>query len=176
MKTGFITVILALLVLTTAGTALPSLMGYRGINRIVDARPMGSNEIDFGVFAKYWASTDEWSNITFWNFHTHNDTTLNIKDKEQLAVGFLSVGYGVTDWLDIAARMSYVLPMYQRNDETTTARNMSGEWEDVDGTGDISLGLKLGFTPTPSNNLLWLGIQNWFSFAPSSNKVLYSGP
>jgi len=174
MKSGFITVILALLILTTVGTALPSLMGYRGINRIVDARPMGANEIDFGVFAKYWASTNEWSNITFWNFHTHNDTTINIKDKEQLAVGFLSVGYGVTDWLDIAARMSYVVPMYQRGDETTTARNRSGEWEDLDGMGDISLGLKLGFSPTPSNHLLWLGIQNWFSFAPSSNKVMYS--
>ncbi len=173
MKQGFILVLLSLLVFSAGSSALPSLMGYQGINRIVDGRPMGANEFNFGIFAKYWSSTNEWENITFWNFHTHSDTTLDITDKEMLVSGILSIGYGVTDWLDVAARMNYVLSNYQRGDATMNTRNQSGEWEDFDGVGDITLGFKLGFTPT-NNQVLWLGLQNWWSFAPNTNKVMYS--
>ncbi len=173
MKKGFILVLLSLLVFSAGSSALPSLMGYQGINRIVDGRPMGANEFNFGIFAKYWSSTNEWENITFWNFHTHSDTTLDITDKEMLVNGILSIGYGVTNWLDVAARMNYVLSNYQRGDASMNARNQAGEWEDFDGVGDITLGFKLGFTPT-NNQILWLGLQNWWSFAPNTNKIMYS--
>jgi len=161
--------VLAVLVLAQAASALPSFMGYRGVNRVVDARPIERGGIAFGIMAKYWASTDDIDGLVF-NWNGVYVDTLDVADKEHYSDGYFVVGYGLTDFMELGARLSYVMNYYER-DMTQPRGLITGRWDGVDGLGDTQVGFKLGFTPTPSNELLWLGLQNWWAFAPSTNST-----
>jgi outer membrane protein OmpA-like peptidoglycan-associated protein len=161
---------MAVLLLAQAAFALPSFMGYRGINRVIDARPVGEGEIMFGLMAKYWASSDEIQDLEFHYYGPVYHDTLDVTDKEHYANGYFVVGYGLTSFMELGARLSYVINYYER-DMTQPRGLITGRWDGTDGLGDASVGLKLGFTPTPSNELLWLGMQNWWSFAPNTNEI-----
>lgn len=165
---------LAILVLAQAAMAIPSFMGYSGINRVVSAKPLEQGGIAFGVMAKYWASTNEIDGLVFRTYTPEypaewNDT-LDVADKEHYADGYFVVGYGVTDFLELGARLSYVLSWYER-DMVQPRGLYTGRWDGVDGLGDLQVGMKLGFTPTSDTGLLWLGLQNWWSFAPNTNDL-----
>jgi len=164
---------LILLLSAQMAVALPSLMGFRGVNRVVDARPVGIGEIMFGLMGRYWASTNEIEALEFHSFGPVYHDTIAVSDKEHYGDGYFAVGYGLTDFMELGARLSYVTNYYER--DLVQPRGMiAGRWDGVDGLGDVRVGMKLGFTPTPSNNLLWLGLQNWWGFAPSKNETVTS--
>ena len=146
-------------------------MGFRGVNRVVDARTIGSNQMAFSITAKYWSSSDEYDDLHFRPVGSSTDTILSVEDSERLAQGYFALDYGLTSFMEIAARISYVATYYEF--DLTPPRNESvGQWDGVHGMGDVMLGYKAGFTPTPSSEVLWLGFDNWFTFAPSSNQTV----
>lgn len=165
--------LILILTLLVAGTsfALPSIMGFRGVNRVVDARTIGSNQMAFSLIARYWSSTDEYDDLRYWPQGSTSDTVLSVEDSEHLAQGYFALGYGLTSFMEIAARISYIGTYYEY--DLTPPRNQTiGQWDGVHGMGDVMLGWKAGFTPTPSSEVLWLGLDNWFAFAPSSNQTV----
>lgn len=173
MKRAMVLAAVILLVSAQVAVAMPSLMGFRGINRIVDARPVGEGEIMFGLMGRYWASTNEIDGMPFHSFGPVYHDTLDIADTEHYGDGYFVVGYGLTDFMELGARLSYVVNQYER-DMIQPRSFLTGRWDGADGLGDAMVGLKLGFTPTPSNHVMWLGLQNWWSFAPSTNKTTMS--
>jgi len=168
MRLGVLIALAALLLLSQSAMALPSYMGFRGLNRVVDARPVGEGEIMFGLMGKYWASTDQIDGLVFNTYGPVYHDTLDVSDKEHYADGYFVIGYGLTSFMELGARLSYVVNYYER-DMTQPRGLITGRWDGADGLGDSRVGVKLGFTPTPSTEVLWLGLQNWWSFAPSTN-------
>ncbi|MBN1433191.1 hypothetical protein JW921_00410, partial [Candidatus Fermentibacterales bacterium] len=61
--------LLLLLCLAVVGSAmaLPSYYGYRGVARVVDARPMKQGGIAFGLISRYGTSTDEFVDVIWAN-------------------------------------------------------------------------------------------------------------
>ena len=162
--------LLPVLLLVGSAVSLPSTMGFRGVNKVLDARTIGENEIAFALSARYWSSSNDFPNLYYVPL-VGPDTVLSVVDTEHLAEGFFSVDYGVLNFVELAARISYVLTQYEY--DLTPPRNQTiGQWDGVDGMGDALLGWKAGFSPTPANELLWLGVANWFAFAPSTNKTV----
>ena len=165
--------ILILTLLLAAGTAfsMPSIMGFRGVNRVIDARTIGSNQMAFSLIARYWSSSDKYDDLHYRPVGSTSDTVLSVEDSEHLAQGYFALGYGITSFLEIAARISYVTSYYEF-DLTPPRDETIGQWDGVHGMGGIMLGYKAGFTPTPSSEVLWLGLDNWFEFAPKSNQTV----
>ena len=168
--------VLALLAMTTVATALPSMYGFRGVHRVVSGRPLGGNQIAFGLMSKYWASTVELEDLRLFTVTQQTgfvDTLLDVKDKEHYALGSFVLSYGVTDWLELATTLNYRAAYYER--DLVQPRGFSaGRWDGIDGLSDTRLGWKVGFTPTPETELIWLGLDQWFAFAPSSNDMVVS--
>ncbi|MBN2585784.1 MAG: OmpA family protein [Candidatus Fermentibacteraceae bacterium] len=165
--------ILILTLLLAAGTAfsLPSVMGFRGVNRVVDARTIGSNQMAFSLIARYWSSSDQYDDLHYRSVGSTSDTVISVEDSEHLAQGYFALDYGLTSFMEIAARISYIGSYYEF--DLTPPRNETvGQWDGAHGMGDVMLGWKAGFTPTPSSQVLWLGLDNWFAFAPSSNQTV----
>ncbi len=168
MKTKII-LVLMVLVLTSAAMALPSINGLRGVYNIIDAKPIGANEIAFSIVLSYWNNLDKIDNLHY--LWMGDDTTLAVEDKEQIGEGLFTIDYGVTSFMEIAATISYLGSVYER-DLPVPRYNHTGKWDEIYGMGDIYLGVKFGFSPTPSTEVLWLGLQNWFEFAPRANHTL----
>ncbi len=171
MKTRGLILVLALILLTGTAFSLPSIMGFRGVNRVVDARPIGSNQISFSITGRYWTSSDEYENLHYRPEHTESDTVLRVEDTEHFSEGFFYLDYGFTSFMELAARISYVGSYYEF-DLTPPRNNTVGQWDGEHGMGDIMLGWKMGFTPTPSSEVLWFGLDNWFFFAPRNSKTI----
>ena len=171
MKSRGLILILTLLMVAGSAFSLPSIMGFRGVNRVIDARTIGSNQMAFSIIARYWSSSDKYDDLHFRPIGSTSDTVLSVEDSEHLAQGYFALGYGITSFMEIAARISYVATYYEF--DLTPPRNESiGQWDGVHGMGDIMLGYKVGFSPTPSSEVLWFGLDNWFAFAPSSNQTV----
>ncbi len=163
--------ILTLLMVAGSALSLPSLMGFRGVSRVIDARTIGSNQMAFSLIANYWSSSNKFADLHYRPVGSTSDTVLSVEDSEHLAQGYFVLDYGITSFLEIAARISYIATYYEY--DLTPPRDVSiGQWDGVHGMGDIMLGLKGGFTPTPSSEVLWLGMSSWFAFAPSSNQTI----
>ncbi|MBD3277246.1 MAG: OmpA family protein, partial [Candidatus Aegiribacteria sp.] len=169
-KRGLIPVLVLLLVCGTA-YSLPSIMGFRGVNRVVDARTIGTNHMAFSLIARYWSSANDFDNLVYRPMGSASDTVLSVQDHERLSQGYFALDYGLTSFMELAARISYVGTYYEY--DLTPPRNQTiGQWDGAHGMGDVMLGYKAGFTPTPSSEVLWLGLDNWFAFAPTSNETV----
>ncbi|MCK4806182.1 MAG: OmpA family protein [Candidatus Aegiribacteria sp.] len=171
MKNKGLILILTLLLAAGSAFSMPSIMGFRGVHRVLDASTIGSNQMAFSIVSRYWSSSDKYDDLHYRPEGSTSDTTISVEDSEHLAQGYFALGYGITSFLEIAARISYVVSYYEF-DLTPPRDETIGQWDGVHGMGDIMLGYKAGFTPTPSNELLWLGLDNWFAFAPSSNQTV----
>lgn len=162
-------VVLVVLMITASSMALPSVYGFRGVYNVINAKPLGANEIAFSIVMRYWSNLDKIDNLEYlWMEH---DTTLAVEDKEHIGEGFFTIDYGVTSFMEIAARISYLGSVYER-DLPVPRYNTTGKWDEIYGMGDTFLGVKFGFSPTPSTEVLWIGLQNWYEFAPRTNRIL----
>ena len=176
MRRSMLFAVVAVLVMTSVSLALPSVYGFRGVHRVVSGKPLGGNEIAFGLMSKYWASTDEIDNMRLFTTTQQTgflDTLLDVSDKEHYALGSFAISYGATEWLELATTLNYRASYYER-DLVQPRGFAAGRWDGIDGLADTRLGWKVGFSPTPQNELLWLGLDQWFAFAPSSNDLIYS--
>lgn len=171
MKSRGFMLLIALLLITGTAFSLPSVMGFRGVSRVLDARTIGENEMAFALIGRYWSSSDKYDDLHYRARNTSSDTVLSVEDSEHLAEGFFALDYGLMSFIEIAARISYIGTYYEF--DLTPPRNQTiGQWDGIHGMGDVMLGYKAGFTPTPSSEVLWLGLGNWFSFAPKSNNTV----
>ena len=163
------------LLIAGSAVALPSYYGVRGLNRILDARTIGQGGISFGLVTRYGVSNDDYPDLRFAppQAYPDMDTTLNVTDKEHYADAYFTVCYGLADWFEIGARLSYVINYYER-DTIQPRGQFAGKWDGAHGLGDALLGYKLGFAPIKDSRLFWLGMFNWFAFAPSSNETIMS--
>ncbi|MBN1434264.1 OmpA family protein, partial [Candidatus Fermentibacterales bacterium] len=95
------------------------------------------------------------------------------RDKEHSGEALFVVAYGVLDYIELGARLSYQVNYYER--DMQQPRGLScGRWDGVHGLSDATIGFKAGFAPISDSDLLWLGLQNWWSFAPSTNEIVLS--
>ncbi len=92
---------------------MPSIMGFRGVNRVLDARTIGSNQMSFGLIGRYWSSADKYDDLHFRSVGSTSDTILSVEDSEHLSQGYFTLDYGLTNFLEIAARISYVGTYYE---------------------------------------------------------------
>ena len=125
MKTKII-LVLMVLVLTSAAMALPSINGLRGVYNIIDAKPIGANEIAFSIVLSYWNNLDKIDNLHY--LWMGDDTTLAVEDKEQIGEGLFTIDYGVTSFMEIAATISYLGSVYER-DLPVPRYNHTGKWD-----------------------------------------------
>ena len=171
MKNRSLILILTLLLAAGSAFSMPSIMGFRGVNRVLDARTIGANQMSFSIVGRYWSSSDKYDDLHYHQEGSASDTVISVEDSEHLSQGYFTLDYGITSFLEIAARISYVGTYYEF--DLTPPRNESiGQWDGVHGMGDVMLCYMAGFTPTPSTEVLWLGLDNWFAFAPSSNQTV----
>jgi outer membrane protein OmpA-like peptidoglycan-associated protein len=163
--------------LVGSALALPSYYGYRGIMRVVDARPITQGGIAFGLISRYGTSTDDFSDLVWRKPEWYPDPayidTLDVRDKEHVGEAMFTVAYGLLDYIELGARLQYNVCYYER--DMIQPRGLhAGRWDGVHGLGDAMIGFKAGFAPISGSELLWLGLHNWWSFAPSTNETVLS--
>ena len=148
----------ALLILAVSGTAaaLPSYWGLRGLNRVVDAQPIGINQFAMGIFLHNGISNDE-------RLAVFADTSFTVEDIEQNATGYFAMAYGINDMIEIAGRVGYVYNGLKRDLDSSIRAANTGEWEEDDGITNVVASLKAGFNPT-SDGQFWLGIMPLVGF------------
>jgi len=150
-----------LLAVTGTATALPSYWGLRGLNRVVDAQPIGINQFAMGVFLHNGISHDE-------RLAVFADTSFAVEDMEQNATGYFAMAYGINDMIEIAGRVGYVYNGLQRDLDSEIRAANTGEWEEDDGITNVVASLKAGFNPTNDG-------QFWIGFMPLVGFKVYSG-
>ncbi len=145
-----------ILVLTGTASALPSYWGLRGLNRVVDAQPIGINQFAMGIFLHNGISNDE-RTVVF------ADTTFEAEDMEQDVTGYFTMAYGINDMIEIAGRVGYVYNGLQRDLDSEIRAANTGEWEEDDGVTNVVASLKAGFNPT-NDGQFWIGLMPLVGF------------
>ena len=74
---GFI-LFITLLLITGSAFSLPSVMGFRGVSRVLDARTIGENEMAFALVSRYWSSTNTFEDLHYRARNTASDTVLRM--------------------------------------------------------------------------------------------------
>ncbi len=161
---------LALLLMPALALAIPSSLGFTGVWKTLDARTIGANEIAFNLLLSYYSAADQ-MDVPYYPQGSSVDTILSVEDKELFGRGTFNVAYGITDFLEGSIQLKYLGTYYQREDVAPRSQT-AGEWDGAHGLGDAMVGLKAGFCPTPSNEVLWLGLANWYQFAPRQNETV----
>jgi outer membrane protein OmpA-like peptidoglycan-associated protein len=168
MKTA---AVLFLLLSATAAMAAPSVWGVPGLHRVSRAMPLGFNEMSFGIGMNYWTAANEFENYIY---HSHYlpQTLLfeEVTETEHTAQGSVSLGYGVWDYVDLAARATYSGTWLERDlyEERST-----GHWEDVNGFEGIDFVLHGGYNPIPDlEDVVWFGGSIRMGMAPADTAFL----
>ena len=154
MKKGIVLLVL-LLVATSATYALPSYLGLRGLNRTVDAKPIGAGEFSLGLFTLMGLSNDARGAYLSGGYTEVTDTEYN-------ANGFFTMGFGLGDKVELAGRISYVWTSLKREDVDGRV-SQAGESESDDGFSEAGLAMK--FSANPGDGGLWIGLMPWANFS-----------
>lgn len=161
MKSKVIMCAVLLLVLSGTATALPSYWGLRGLNRVVDAQPIGINQFAMGIFLHNGISHDE-------RLAVFADTSFTVEDMEQDVTGYFTMAYGINEMIEIAGRVGYVYNGLQRDLDSEIRAANTGEWEEDDGVTNVVASLKAGFNPTADG-------QFWLAAMPLIGFKIYDG-
>ncbi len=144
----------ALLLISGSIVALPSYSGLRGLNRTVDAKPIGAGEFSLALFSFLGVSNDT---RTAQLAGGAEDVT----DTEYDATGYFTLGYGLSDKIELAGRVSYVWNALKREDVDDRV-DQAGKSESDDGFSEAGLAMKFSTNPGGSN--LWIGLMPWVNF------------
>lgn len=155
-----LTVLTVLFLSATVASALPSYWGLRGLNRVVDAQPIETNQYSVGLFTHLGISYDDRAAIL-------NNVTFTAEDTEYDATGHLSFGYGINEMVEMAGRVSYWWNGYRRDLSNADRDAGTGDWESDDALNEAVLSLKIAFNPT-NDGQFWLGFMPQVGFAISS--------
>ena len=163
------------LAIVGSALALPSYLGYRGVCRVIDARPMTQGGIAFGLITRYGTSSDDIEDLVWANpdIYPSMVDTIDVRDKEHMGEGLFVVSYGLLDYVELGARLQYNVSYYER--DMIHPRGLHcGRWDGVHGLGDATVGFKAGFSPFSGSDVFWLGMHNWWAFAPGTNEATLS--
>ncbi len=153
MKKGLLLLII-LLVSAGSVTALPSFLGLRGLNRTVDAEPIGAGEFSFGLFSFLGLSND-----TRTAFLSGN--SVDVTDTEYDGTFYLTSAIGLGEKVELAGRVSYIWNCLKRDDVAGRTDLSGGDCENDDGFSEAHLFMK--FSTDPADGL-WIGIMPWVGY------------
>ncbi len=155
-----LTLLAVLLMSATVANALPSYWGLRGLNRVVDAQPIETNQYSVGLFTHLGISQDDRAAVL-------NNVSFIAEDTEYDATGHLAFGYGINEMVEMAGRVSYWWNGYRRDLSNTDRDAGTGDWESDDALNEAVLSLKIAFNPTDDGQF-WLGFMPQVGFAIST--------
>ncbi len=156
-----LTVLAVLLMSATVANALPSYWGLKGLNRVVDAQPIETNQYSVGLFTYLGISHDDRTAVL-------DDVSFTAEDTEYDATGHVSFGYGINEMVEMAGRVSYWWNGYRRDLGNADRDAGTGDWESDDQLNEAVFALKLAFNPTDDG-------QFWHGFMPSVGFSVSSG-
>jgi outer membrane protein OmpA-like peptidoglycan-associated protein len=146
--------IITLLLIAGAASALPSWWGVRGLNRIVDARTEGSGKYMLGLFGFMGLSTDVRTTEM-------PEGMTEVENTEYDATVHMVSGIVLGRSAEIGLSATYLVNQNRLSQQQTDA--WDGDWEGDDGFSEASLALKYNFNPSAS--ALAIGVMPWVSFA-----------
>jgi len=150
-----------MLLTASAAIALPSYWGLQGLNRVVDAQPLETNQYSIGLFSQGGISYDTRT------AYFPNTGYFSVEDTEYDATGYLAFGYGINEIAEMAGRVSYWWNGYKRDLSDSTRNAGTGDWESDDALNEALLSLKLSYDVS-GDQQMWLGIMPSVGFGVSS--------
>lgn len=147
-----------LLVLIIPSYSMPCLYGTRGFYRTVSAETPSAGTYSFFISTLYQQALVE-DTLHFIRENSEIDTLLYVKDREHYIDAAIDFGLAITDNVELAMTMSYLVNAYQF-DQVNIRRNYVGILDAIWGPGDIMASVKYG-TPVSSwitaGGMLWIG-------------------
>lgn len=145
MKKGLI-LFPVILILSVSAFALPSYTGLRGLNRTVDAKPIGAGEFSLALFS-FVGFSDDTRTAQFLG------ETVDVTDAEYNGTMYLTTAFGLGDKVEMAGRVSYVWNDLSRGEDLEDRENQDDQ---DDGFSQAHLYLKYG--TDVSDGKFWIGI------------------
>lgn len=130
--------VFCLLLFAGSAIALPSFFGLRGLNRIVDAKPIGAGEFSLALFGNLGLSKDT---RNAYIGGTHYD----VEDTEYDGTGYFTIGIGLGEKVELGGRVTYVWNALKRADASTRIAD-AGDNETDDGFSEAGLSFKIEHT------------------------------
>ncbi len=147
--------VFCLLLFAGSAIALPSFFGLRGLNRIVDAKPIGAGEFSLALFGNLGLSKDT---RNAYIGGTHYD----VEDTEYDGTGYFTIGIGLGEKVELGGRVTYVWNALKRADASTRIAD-AGDNETDDGFSEAGLSFKISANPGDAG--LWIGVMPWADFS-----------
>ena len=156
MKKGSL---LLIILLVTAGSAiaLPSYLGLRGLNRTVDAEPIGAGEFSFGLFTFLGLSNDTRTAYL-------SGDSVDVTDTEYDGTFYITSAIGLGEKVELAGRISYVWNCLKRDAVEGRTDLSGGDCENDDGFSEAHLFMKFSTNPGGGDGC-WIGIMPWVGFS-----------
>ncbi len=158
MKKGLL-LFTTLLLIAGSAVALPSYSGLRGLNRTVDAKPIGSGEFSIALFSFLGLSDDT-------RTAQLSGGAQDVTDTEYNGTWHITAGVGLSEKFEIAGRVTYVWNCLHRESVEGREDLIGGQNENDDGFSAANLFLKYSFNPESD---FVFGIMPWAGFG------IYSG-
>lgn len=149
----------ALLLISSSVIALPSYSGLRGLNRTVDAKPIGSGEFSIALFSFLGLSNDT-------RTAQLSGGAQDVTDTEYNGTWHITAGVGLSEKFEIAGRVTYVWNCLHREYVEGREDLIGGQNENDDGFSEARLSLKYSFNPESD---FVFGVMPWAGFG------IYSG-
>lgn len=140
-----------LLIISAGAFALPSYTGLRGLNRTVDAKPIGAGEFSVALFSFLGVSNDT-------RTAQLSGEAVDVTDTEYNGTWYLTTAFGLGDKFEMAGRVSYVWNNLAR--ESVEGRESQSDQDD--GFSQAHLYLKYGTDLSDGN--FWIGIMPFAGF------------
>jgi len=153
MKKGLL-VFTTLLLISGSLLALPSYSGLRGLNRTVDAKPIGSGEFSIALFSFLGVSADT-------RTAQLSGGAQDVTDTEYNGTWYITAGVGLSDKIEIAGRVSYVWNCLSREEVEGRQDLVGGRNENDDGFSEANFFMKYSFNPESD---FVIGIMPWVGF------------
>ena len=154
MKKGLL-IFAALLLVSGSVMALPSYSGLRGLNRTVDAKPIGAGEFSIALFSFLGVSDDT-------RTAQLSGGAQDVTDTEYNGTWYITAGVGLSEKIEIAGRVSYVWNCLSREEVEGRQDLIGGPNENDDGFSEANFFLKYSFNPESD---FVIGIMPWVGFA-----------
>ncbi|MCK4505879.1 MAG: OmpA family protein [Candidatus Aegiribacteria sp.] len=147
-----------LLVLTVPSYSLPCFYGTKGFYRTVSAETPSAGTYSFFISALYQQAFVK-DTLHFIREDSQIDTLLYVEDREHYIDGTIEFGLAITDNVELAMTMSYLVNAYQF-DQVHIRRDYVGIIDMIWGPGDIRASVKYGRSVSSwitAGGMLWVG-------------------
>jgi outer membrane protein OmpA-like peptidoglycan-associated protein len=149
MRAGLAAAAAVVLLAAGAVEAVPSQWGLHGLRKVVSARPVGRGHYGIGLFTELGLSSDERTAAL-------SEGATGVTDTEYDLTGYLAMGYGATDVMELGARVGYIWNGLKR-DNSGSRGSFTGDWEGNQGFSELGLSAKYSFDLTGEDRY-WMGL------------------